>query len=191
MFSCELEIVGKFSEDKTGYNAEFLKEHKLYNNLGFPPSYIDFVIKFGWGRLCGLFLVYVPLLDSQYPDSWEVQYKKVKGWMDDFYGDKDESYDFLFEPDGTADLVKNAVPFAMSENGDYLIWDVENPDERGEYPIYLIAPRFSGIIYYGKDLAEFVNHVINRYFKNKEEEKGENIESDIVVAKTFEPFVFV
>ena len=67
------------------------------------------------------------------------------------------AYPFILEPDGTADLVKDAIPFAMSENGDYFIWDVKHPNEVGEFPIYNICPRFSGIRYGGKDLAEFIS----------------------------------
>jgi len=111
-----LNKVGRYADSKSDYNENFLKSHKLYNDIGLPPSYIDFVMTFGWGRLCGLFLVYVPLLDNKFPDSWEVQSKKVKLWMDDFYGAEGNVFDFLFEPDGTPGLAKNAVPFASSEN---------------------------------------------------------------------------
>ena len=178
-----LKKIGSFANSKSDYDKNFLKSHKIYKEIGFPPSYIDFVMEFGWGRLCGLFLVYVPLLDNKFPDSWEVQSKKYKGWMDDFYGAEGKVYDFLFEPDGTAELVKNAVPFAMSENGDYLIWDVENPDERGECPIYGITPRFSGIIYYGRDLFEAISYITDKYY-------GNDAPTDFEVAKTFEPFIF-
>jgi len=158
MFPITLERVGKFVESKTEYNKKLLKEYKLHNNFGFPPSYIDFVITYGWGRLCGLFLVYVPLLNEQYPDSWEIRSKVIRGWMNEAYSDDAiTAYPFILESDGSIDLVKNAIPFAKSENGDYFIWDVMNPDERGEYPIYTICPRFSGIRYGGKDLAEFIS----------------------------------
>jgi hypothetical protein len=183
MFQFGLNKIGRFLNSKSDYNEGFLKEHKLYKNIGFPPSYVDFVTTFGWGRLCGLYLIYVPLLNNEFPDSWEVQSKKVKSWMDDFYSVTGTNYDFLFEPDGTSELVKNAVPFAMSENGDYLIWDVENPDERGELPIYQITPRFSGIIYCGRDLLEAINSIVDKYY-------GNDTPMDFEVAKTFEPFVF-
>jgi len=78
--------------------------------------------------------------------------------MDQFYQfvDTDVAYDFLLEPDGSHELVNNAIPFAMSENGEFLIWDILNPDERGEYPVYSLAARMGGVRFAGKDLIDFV-----------------------------------
>jgi len=183
----DLTRIGKFADSISECNLAFLQEHKLPNGLSFPPSYADFAIKYGWGRLCELFLIYIPLPlhDGQYPDSWEVRSKVIKERMNDFYS-SDEcvsgNWSFVFEPDGSPDLTEYAIPFAMSENGDYLIWDTRNPDEHGEFPIYLIAPRFSGNIYCGKNLAEFVDYAVNRFF--------EHTDGATALTATFEPFVF-
>jgi len=48
-------------------DAEYLATHQLADSLGFPPSYQEFAKEFGWGRLGGLFLIYVLL--GNYPDS--------------------------------------------------------------------------------------------------------------------------
>ena len=148
-------------ENKTEYNEKLLQEYKIRDNSGFPPSYIEFVKTLGWGRLCNLFLIYVPF-KKQHPDSWDIRSSYIRALMDDFYNNKDNaSYSFLLEPDGTLDLAKNAVPFGMSENGEYLLWDAQNPDERGEYPIYVLASRMGGIRYGGKDLIHFINLCVN------------------------------
>jgi hypothetical protein len=38
-----------------------LLRYTFADGKGFPPSYIDFAMELGWGRLCRLFLVYIPL----------------------------------------------------------------------------------------------------------------------------------
>lgn len=134
-------------------DTEYLRTHKLADGLGFPPSYIDFATQLGWGRLGGLLLVYVPL--GQYPDSWLVQSPKIKQYMDDFYEEMEHD-PFLVEPDGYEGIEQSLLPFALSENGEYLAWDVAHRTPDGELPIYVIASRLGGIRYGAENLSRFV-----------------------------------
>lgn len=70
--------------DKVTFPADIaaLKAFRFDNGQPFPPSYIDFCEQYGYGRLCGLFLIYVPLGD--YPDSWFVQHNNIKALFDDY-----------------------------------------------------------------------------------------------------------
>ena len=82
-------------------DAAFLQTHQLADGQGFPPSYRAFATELGWGRLCGLWLIYVPL--GPYPDSWLVQSPAIRRLMDAFYAAME--HDPLFvEPDGYAGL---------------------------------------------------------------------------------------
>jgi hypothetical protein len=135
-----------------------LTTHRLPDNRGFPPSYQTFAKEFGWGRLGELFLIYVPLGD--YPDSWQVRSPYIREAMDEFYAEME--YDPLFlEPDGYPGLEKSLLPFAMSENGEYLAWDMSKrgPDE--ELPIYVLASRLGGMCYGGANLDEFVDNCLS------------------------------
>jgi hypothetical protein len=134
-------------------DADYLRNHRLADGLGFPPSYLDFATQLGWGRLCGLLLIYVPL--GQYPDSWLVQSPKIKQYMDEFY-EETEHDPFLLEPDGYQGLERSLLPFAMSENGEYLAWDLAHRTPDGELPIYVIASRLGGIRYGAENLYRFV-----------------------------------
>ena len=53
---------------------------------------------------------------------------------------KDGGAPWQLEPDGSADLVKGSVPFATSENGETLFWDLASPGDDGEFPIYIDGP---------------------------------------------------
>jgi len=139
-------------------DVDYLLTYQFLDRGGFPPSYVDFASQLGWGRLSGLFLVYVPL--GQYSDSWLVQSPKIKQYMNGFY--KDIQHDtFLLEPDGYEGIEVSLVPFAMSENGQYLAWDTSKRDRSGEFPIYVLAARLGGIRYGAKDLYQFVEKYAN------------------------------
>lgn len=139
----------------------YLTTHRLPDNLGFPPSCQTFVKEFGWGRLGELFLIYVPLGD--YPDSWQVRSPWIKEGMDEFYAEMEYDDPFELEPDGYVGLEKSLLPFAMSENGEYLAWDMSKrgPDE--ELPIYVIASRLGGMRYGGANLDEFVGNCLSEH----------------------------
>jgi hypothetical protein len=130
-----------------------LLTYTFADGKGFPPSYIDFAMELGWGRLCGLFLVYVPL--AQQPDSWLVRSPYIRHLLDEFY-DEMEHDPFFVEPDGYKGIERAPVPFGMSENGQYLAWDANHRRANGELPIYVLAARFGGIRYGATDLYQFV-----------------------------------
>lgn len=140
-------------------DTEYLANHRLADNLGFPPSYQAFAKEFGWGRLGGLLLIYVPLGD--YPDSWLVRSSYMRQALDAFYAEMEPDYPFFLEPDGYLGLECSLLPFAMSENGEYLAWDTSKrgPDE--ELPIYVIASRLGGLRYGGANLNEFVERCLS------------------------------
>ena len=137
---------------------DYLLSHKLADGTGFPNSYIDFARHLGWGRLCGLLLVYVPL--GQHLDSWQVQSPRIKQFMDDFYEEMEHA-PFLVEPDGYEGIERSLLPFAMSENGEYLAWDTAHRAPDGELPIYLITSRMGGIRYGAENLYQFVEKCID------------------------------
>ena len=134
-------------------DTAYLQAHKLADGQGFPDSYIAFATQLGWGRLCNLWLIYVPL--GQYPDSWLVQNPKIKQVMNDFYAEMEHD-PFLIEPDGYEGIEYSLIPFAMSENGEYLTWDIAHRASNGELPIYVIASRLGGIRYGAENLYHFV-----------------------------------
>jgi hypothetical protein len=130
-----------------------LLAYTFADGKGFPPSYIDFATQLGWGRLCGLFLVYVPL--GQHSDSWLVQSPHIQRLMDEFYEEMEHD-PFLMEPNGYEGLERALIPFGMSENGQYLAWDANHRSAAGEFPIYVTAARMGGIRYGADNLYQFV-----------------------------------
>jgi hypothetical protein len=134
-------------------DAACLQAYILADGKGFPPSYLDFATRLGWGRLCGLLLVYVPL--GQHPDSWLVQSPGIRQRLEDFYQAMEHD-PFLLEPDGYEGIDQWLIPFAKSENGEYLAWDLAHRSANGELPIYVVASRMAGIRYGAKNLYQFV-----------------------------------
>ena len=136
-----------------------LATYRLPDNLGFPPSYQAFARAFGWGRLGGLLLVYVPLGD--YPDSWSVRSPAIRAALAEFYEAWDYDDPFALEPDGYPGLENTLLPFAMSENGEYLAWDTSKRAPDKELPIYVIGARMGGLRYGGASLSEFMNNCLS------------------------------
>ncbi|MGG4203375.1 hypothetical protein ABEW60_03445 [Paenibacillus jamilae] len=124
------------------YDEVFLIEHRFKNGMGFPPSYIDYAKTLGYGRLCGLWNIHIPLGD--HPDSWLHRYHNWRAWFDDLLESEEVLQEAALEPDGFPELLEHAVPFASSEGNDLLIWDIQSPDERGEFPIYALNLRTWG-----------------------------------------------
>lgn len=146
----KLEVTGSTLEHG---NTEFLHTYRFPNGKPFPRSYQEFVTTYGYGLSLGLFLIYIPLDD--YGDSWNVRSEEIQGTYIDDLEDEEEEPWFDLEPDGSVELMKRVVPFAASENGHYLFWDIENGKE-GEFDIYITDFKGMGIIKAATDLNEFI-----------------------------------
>ncbi|WP_090737911.1 hypothetical protein [Paenibacillus sp. Mc5Re-14] len=149
------------SQFQAYYDEEFLIEHRFENGRGFPPSYIDYVKTLGYGRLCGVWNIHIPLGD--HPDSWLHRYHDWRAWFDDVLESEEVLQEAALEPDGFPQLLEHAVPFASSEEDDLLVWDIQSPDKRGEFPIYALNLRTWGNFRYAApDLYSFVEALLDR-----------------------------
>jgi len=120
----------------THVDLDLLDSYRFADGAGFPASYRAFVREMGWGRLFGLWLVYPPVLGG-YADGWQARSRILTERFRDVYRDGEaEEFDWMIEPDGTWSLVDSLRVFAISENGDVLLWDTAVRDERGEFPVY-------------------------------------------------------
>ncbi|NKZ76513.1 hypothetical protein GTA28_06470 [Rhodococcus hoagii] len=103
---------------------------------GLPASYRDFVRNLGWGRLFRLWLVYPPVLDG-YADGWQARSRILTERLQETYRDgRTEDFGWMIKPDGDWSLIDSLRVFAISQNGDVLVWDTAARDEHGELPVY-------------------------------------------------------
>jgi len=117
-------------------DLDLLESYVFPDGSGFPASYRDFVRGLGWGRLFGLWLVYPPVLDG-YADGWQARSRILTERLREAYRDgRAEEFDWMVEPDGDWSLVDSLRVFAISENGDVLLWDTATRDGCGEFPVY-------------------------------------------------------
>lgn len=151
----ELKIIGK----PTIYgDLDFLDHFCFTNGRKFPASYINFTKKYGYGKALGEWFIYIPMGD--YSDSWSVQTEAIKAtYYDDvMHG----NLWFDLEPDGTIEIVKQLVPFAKSENGYYLFWNLASQPIINEFDIYITDFRGLGIRKVATSIDELIDKMIDK-----------------------------
>lgn len=117
-------------------DLDLMESYVFPDGSGFPASYRDFVRSLGWGRLFGRWLVYPPVLDG-HADGWQARSRILTERLQETYRDgRAEDFDWMIEPDGDWSLVDSLRVFAISENGDVLVWDTAARDACGEFPVY-------------------------------------------------------
>jgi len=141
-----------------------LNSHTFINGRKFPKSYIDFVEKYGYGLSCDLFLIYIPM--DEYPDSFFLRSEEIISTYQDVLDDEDELW-FDLEPDITYIQLKDLIPFAMSENGHYLFWDINSNNNQNELDIYITDFRGIGFTKVANNLYDFFENITSENtFKN-------------------------
>ncbi len=163
-------------EPKTVATAEDLDAFELTGGRALPPSLRNYAEHLGYGLTCGLFLIYIPMGD--HCDSLSVRSRVLarvnREAIEGEYMD--------FEPDGSPELVLRLFPFAISENGDVLGWDLED-EEDGELTIYRIGPRAYGVKKVARSLFELIEKCLD---ERVAEVMGRGYEP---LAKTFKALV--
>lgn len=133
---CDSSIRVQGDPTLTHLDLDVLDSYRFADGAGFPESYREFVRTFGWGRLFGLWLVYPPVRVG-FADGWQARSRILTERLREVYRDgRIEEFDWMIEPDGDWSLVESLRVFAISENGDVLLWDTAVRDDRGEFPVY-------------------------------------------------------
>ena len=131
-----------------GENA-ILHDFTFKNGRKFPSSYVSFVRQYGYGLSCGLFIIYTPMGD--YPDSFFIRSKEIISTYQDVLDNKENLW-FDVAPDLEYSRLKDLIPFGVSENGDYLFWDIMSTED--EMDIYITDFRATGFLRVASDLYE-------------------------------------
>ncbi|MFT2710789.1 hypothetical protein [Clavibacter tessellarius] len=151
----ELEVLGTSSSTP---DRDDLESIVLPGGHGLPGSFKRFAAQFGYGRMCGLLIMYSS--EPSHPDSVIHQGARVKGFIDQALHE-----DYLeFDPDGDEALAARLYPFAGSENGEYFAWDVR-AGCGDEYEIYVIASRMAGITHAAHDLGDLLDKMTSMSIK--------------------------
>ena len=118
--------------------------------LKLPPSYLEFVRGFGYGRLGRLVLLFSPLqgppetLATRSPGLAETLKEGVELELVEY------------EPDGSPELLQRLVPFGISENGHVWAWDPAEP-QGAELPVYVLGTKLLSVTRAGADLGDAVD----------------------------------
>ncbi len=142
-------------------DVDTLLKYTFDNGRRFPNSYIRFVQEYGYGLSLGLFLIYIPMGD--YGDSLFVRSQEIKSTYQDALDDEDQLWFELGLSVPYAKL-KNMFPFAVSENGHYLFWDLDSGSE-SEFDIYLTDFRGIAFTKIANNLLELFSKVTSDNFK--------------------------
>lgn len=137
---------------KEPVELEELLAFRFEDGSPFPASYIAFARQYGFGVTCGQFLIYVPM--GGHCDSFLSQSRAIRGTYSDVLSGPDAVW-FPLEPDVDFEKLKRLIPFAGSENGNYLFWEPERttPDEMD---IYITDFRGLGFVKAASNLYELV-----------------------------------
>ncbi|QYS90053.1 SMI1/KNR4 family protein [Flavobacterium columnare] len=140
-------------------DAKKLESFRFINGKGFPSSYKDFVLNYGYGLTLEEFHIYIPMGD--YGDSIFVRSEEIKDtYIEDVLND---DIWFDIEPDASIEILKNLYPFASSDNGLYLFWDISNfSQNENEFDIYITDFRGIGFRKVGNNLYECFENLTSK-----------------------------
>jgi hypothetical protein len=133
--------------------TELLDGFRFDDGQGFPPSYRRLVLRAGFCRLFGLWLVYPPAADG-FADGWQHRAAHLTDRFRAAYQDGEaEEFDWMVEPDGDWSIARRLVVFAFSENGDALLWDTVSRTGDGELAVWS-STGLNALTYLGRSLTE-------------------------------------
>ena len=178
----------KFNLNKTNSlkvecTLNLVEQHTFPNGRSFPSSYTHFVSDYGYGLSMGLFLIYIPI--ESHPDSFFIRSKAIMSTYQNVLDNEDELW-FDLGNDLQYSNLKHLIPFASSENGHYLFWDISSHPKENEFDIYITDFRALPFTCIGHDLYQFFDKVTS-----SDTYKQVLPFSQKPLPKTFDPFHIV
>lgn len=139
-------------------NKEALDSTQLQPGFKLPQSYRHFAMELGYGLLCRLLIIYIPMEgeDSLLRRNAVLRHTIQQGIEEEL---------FEYEPDGSPELAKRLVPFGISENGHILAWDPKDRSGPDEHRIYVLGSKLLAVRRAAKDLYEFVEECLDSRVK--------------------------
>lgn len=136
-----------------------LENYRFTNGRRFPTSYQNFVKRFGYGKVLGEWIFYIPM--GNYGDSWDIRSEEIRSTYYDDVMQGDVWFDL--DPDVSIEILKHLIPFASSENGYYLFWDIESHPSNDEFDILITDFRGSGFRKIATSIDELFAKMTNRF----------------------------
>jgi hypothetical protein len=105
------------------------------NNVNFPADYIDFINRYGSGRIANFLLIFNPFSAKEELNFFD-QFNFI---LEDFkyLVDSDSEYYRyrLYPEDG------GLIPFGVTDNGDYIFWVVDPKEDSNLWKVAIVAAR--------------------------------------------------
>ena len=112
-----------------------LESFRFAEGGGYPPSYRDFIRRYGWARTFGLWLIYPPVFPG-YADGRGRAEVLNERFRDRYRDGRAEEFKWMIKPNGDWARVEALHVFGWSENGDALLWDTSARRADGEFPVW-------------------------------------------------------
>ena len=129
--------------------------------LELPPTYREWVRRFGCGEVADLIVLFVPLLDAEHPDDLRAWSRGKREFL--LEGVREKYFEYA--PDGTEELVARLVPFGLSTNGHVFAWDPAQATEGGEFVVYAIGSKMLAVRRAAASFADFVGGLFDERVK--------------------------
>jgi len=132
-------------------DTDTLAQIHLADTFALPASYRAFAATYGYGLLCNLLILFVPI-----PECGEDDLMWRSPALSAFFHEGIDEEWFEYEPDGSPELVGRLIPFGISENGHFLAWNPDEPTGPDEAMIYVVGPKFLAVWRAAPTLYDFV-----------------------------------
>lgn len=141
---------------ETGSNAEW---PLIDDSYPFPMDYIEFITKYGIGRIDNFLTLFNPFIDN---DDWN--FFKQKEWIISDFSELNESdpdyYSFILYPESNG-----LLPIGITDNGDYVFWVVSSANS-DLWNIAVIASRSPDVEYHQMNLVSFIEGILSKKIKS-------------------------
>lgn len=141
---------------ETGSNAKW---PSIDDSYSFPMDYIEFITKYGIGRIDNFLTLFNPFIDN---DDWN--FFKQKEWIISDFSELNESdpdyYSFILYPESNG-----LLPIGITDNGDYVFWVVSSANS-DLWNIAVIASRSPDVEYHQMNLVSFIEGILSKKIKS-------------------------
>ncbi|NIF19822.1 SMI1/KNR4 family protein [Pantoea sp. Cy-639] len=131
----------------------------LDSGMQFPRDFIEFITKYGTGRIADFILIFNPFSANEEVNFFRQKELILQDFRELIDSDSDY-YSCKLYPE-----TNGLVPVGVTDNGDYIFWVSNSKAESDEWTTAIIPARSPDVEYFDSDLTTLLERVLSKSIK--------------------------
>jgi hypothetical protein len=132
----------------------------IENEVEFPKDYVEFVGKYGLGKIADFLAIFNRFTDNEYLNFF-VQKKNILEDLNCLVEEDPDYFKYIPYP-----LDNGLLPIGATDNGDYIFWVISNNSGSESWKTAILASRSPNVEFFDENITSLLEGILSKRIKS-------------------------